>query len=201
MKSLLIENSTENGSVAVADEGEVVIRLEFSKAGKLSSAVQEIFLEVGAPNEIIVGIGPGSYTGLRVAAATATGLQLALRCPAFGCPSVLGYEAISYHVVGDARLGSIFLASVEDKQLTRNPELLSIAEFELLLPVLGSRPIFSVGPIPSHTYLPIFAPRAEYLLGCRNSFRPALEPIYLKEPHITGVGDGRSQKSEVRSQK
>jgi tRNA A37 threonylcarbamoyladenosine modification protein TsaB len=190
VKSLLIENSTESGSVAVVDEGEVVKRLEFSKAGKLSSAVQEIFLEVGAPDEIIIGIGPGSYTGLRVAAATAIGLQLALRCPAFGCPSVLGYEAISYHVVGDARLGSIFLATVEDKQLTRNPELLSIAEFESLLPLLGSRPIFSVGPIPSHAYLPVLAPRAEYLFRCRDSFRPALEPIYLKEPHITGLRSG-----------
>ena len=195
MKSLLIENSTESGSVAVIDEGEVVIRLEFSRAGKLSSAVQQIFLEAGAPDEIIIGIGPGSYTGLRVAAATAIGLQLALRCPAFGCPSVLGYETVSYHVVGDARLGSIFLATVEDKQLTRNPELLSIAEFESLLPLLGSRPIFSVGPIPSHAYLPVLAPRAEYLLRCRDSFRPALEPIYLKEPHITGGGaGGRSKK-------
>ena len=185
MKSLLIENSTESGSVAVADDGEIVVRREFSKAGKLSLAVQEVFLELGAPDEIIVGIGPGSYTGLRVGAATAIGLQLALGCPAFGCPSVLGYEAVSYHVVGDARLGSVFLASIEDKQLIRNPELLSIEKFQSLLPLLGGRPIFSVGPIPSHGYLPVLRPRAEYLLRCRASFRPGLEPIYLKEPHIT----------------
>jgi len=185
VKSLLIENSTESGSVAVANEGEILIRRDFSKAGKLSLAVQEIFLELGAPDEIIVGIGPGSYTGLRVAAATAIGLQLALGCPAYGCPSVLGYEAVSYHVVGDARLGSVFLASIEDKQLIRNPELLSIEEFQSLLPLLGGKPIFSVGPIPSHAYLPVLRPRAEYLLRCRDGFRPALEPIYLKEPHLT----------------
>jgi len=189
VKSLVIENSTECGSVAVADEVEVLIRREFSKAGKLSLAVQEIFLDLGRPDEIVVGIGPGSYTGLRVAAATAIGLQLALRCPAFGCPSVLGYEAVSYHVVGDARLGSIFLASIEDKQLIRNPELLSTEEFQSLLPMLGDRPIFSIGPIPSHAYLPVLRPRAEYLIRCRDSFRPALEPIYLKEPHITVRGE------------
>ncbi len=185
MKSLLIENSTESGSVAFAEQDEILIRREFSKAGALSSAVQKIFLEIGAPDEIIVGIGPGSYTGLRVAAATAIGLQLALGCPAYGCPSVLGYEVVSYHVVGDARLGSIFLASIEDKHLIREPELLSKEEFQSLLPMLENRPIFSVGPIPSHTYLPVLRPRAEYLLRCRDSFRPALEPIYLKEPHVT----------------
>ena len=185
MKSLLIENSTESGSVAVADEGEVLVRREFSKAGNLSVALQEIIQELGAPDEIVVGIGPGSYTGLRVAAATAIGLQLALRCPAFGCPSVLGYETESYHVVGDARMRSIFLASVEDKRLIRNPELLSREVFELLLPLLGDRPIFAIGPIPSHPDLPVSRPKAEYLLRCRSSFRAALEPIYLKEPHIT----------------
>jgi tRNA threonylcarbamoyl adenosine modification protein YeaZ len=190
VKSLIIENSTESGSVAVADEGDVLIRREFTKAGKLSLAVQEVFLELGPPDEIIVGIGPGSYTGLRVAAATAIGLQLALGCPAFGCPSVLGYEAVSYHVVGDARLNSVFLASIENKRLIRNPELLSIEEFQSMLPTLGDRPIFSIGPVPSHGYLPVLRPRAEYLLRCRDSFRPAVEPIYLKEPHVTVRGQG-----------
>ena len=71
MSSLLIENSTESGTVAVAGEKEILVRQKFSKAGELALAIQEIFLKLGAPDEIIVGIGPGSYTGLRVASATA----------------------------------------------------------------------------------------------------------------------------------
>ena len=185
MKSLLIENSTESGNLAVVDDGGVLIRREFSKAGQLSLAVQEIFLELGAPDEIIVGIGPGSYTGLRVAAATAIGLQLALRCPAYGCPSVLGYEEASYHVVGDAKLGSVFLAGVEGRRLVRSPELLPVEELQSLLLALRVKPIFSIGPVPGCGDLPIVRPRAEYFIGCRESFHTALEPIYLKEPHIT----------------
>jgi tRNA A37 threonylcarbamoyladenosine modification protein TsaB len=185
VKSLLIENSTESGSLAVANAGGVLMRREFSKAGQLSVAVQEIFLELGAPDEIIVGIGPGSYTGLRVAAATAIGLQLALRCPAYGCPSVLGYEEASYHVVGDARLGSVFLAGIEGKRLVRSPELLLIEEFHSLLPTLRAKPIFSTGPVPGCADLPLLRPRAEFFIRCRENFRSALEPIYLKEPHIT----------------
>ena len=185
MKSLLIENSTGNGTVAVADEEEILIRRAFSKTGELAVTIQEIFLRLGDPDEIVVGIGPGSYTGLRVASATAIGIQLALGCPAFGCPSVFGYPNVSYHVVGDARLGAVFLASIEDKRLTRGPELLPAAELQSLLPGLGGGPIFAVGPVPSCPDLPIIRPEAEYLIRCRESFTHSLEPLYLKEPHIT----------------
>lgn len=185
MKSLLIENSTAQGTLAVASEGDVLVRRRFAKAGELAVAIQAIFLELGAPDEIIVGLGPGSYTGLRVASATAIGLQLALGCPAYGCPSVLGYQNSSYHVVGDARLGTIFLASIEDKQLTRGPELLPAEEFQSLRSKLGESPIFAVGPIPGSTDLAVVHPEAEYLIRCRESFVSSLEPLYLKEPHIT----------------
>jgi tRNA A37 threonylcarbamoyladenosine modification protein TsaB len=185
VKSLLIENSTQSGTVAVARGGEILVRRAFSEAGELAVAIQEIFLKFDAPDEIIVGIGPGSYTGLRVASATAIGIQLALDCPAFGCPSVLGYQTISYHVVGDARLGAVFLASIQHYRLTRGPELLSAEEFQSLRPRLGDAPVFAIGPIPGCTDLAILRPEAEYLIRCRESFISALEPLYLKEPHIT----------------
>ena len=185
MRSLLIENSTERGTVAVADEEEVIGRREFSKAGELAMAIQEVFSNLGVPDEIIVGIGPGSYTGLRVASATANGMQLALGCHAFGCPSFFGYQTDSYHVVGDARLGTVFLASIKHKRLTRGPELLPLEEFRALRPTLSDWPIFAIGPVPGFTDLPIVRPEAEYLIRCRSSFNPSLEPLYLKEPHIT----------------
>lgn len=185
MKSLLFENSTDIGTVALADDGEIVVRRSFSKAGELAVATHEIFSRFGAPDEIVVGIGPGSYTGLRVASATAVGMQLALGCPAYGCPSVLGYQALSYHVVGDARLGAIFLASVEEGRLIRGPELLPANEFRSLRTTLAAAPIFAIGPIPGVSDLQVVPPEAEYLIRCRASFVPGLEPLYLKEPHIT----------------
>ncbi len=175
MKSLLIENSTDLGTVALADGIKVLALGEITKHGMLSATIHDLVLEFGPPDEIVVGLGPGSYAGSRVAVATVIGLKMG-----FG-----GYAAATYYVVGDARRGSVFLASIEENRLVRVPELRSSEEFRLLLPGLRSRPVFAVGPIPGVVDLPIVRPRAEYLLLRRDSFQPSLEPLYLKEPHIT----------------
>jgi tRNA A37 threonylcarbamoyladenosine modification protein TsaB len=184
VKSLLIENSTDLGTAVMVSEGKTVGFREVMKAGMLPAAIRELFLESGSPDEIVVGLGPGSYNGTRVAVATAIGLKTGLGCPAFGCPSVLGYDEATYHVAGDARLGSVFLASVEDNRLVRAPELLPVEEFYRLVPELRRRPIFAVGPMPG-VNLPIVRPRAEHLLSRRDWFQTSLEPLYLKEPHVT----------------
>jgi len=184
VKSLLIENSTDLGTAVMVSEGKTVGFREVMKAGMLPAAIRELFLESGSPDEIVVGLGPGSYTGTRVAVATAIGLKTGLGCPAFGCTSVLGYDESTSHVAGDARLGSVFLASVEDNRLVRAPELLPVEEFHLLVPELRRRPIFAVGSIPGFD-LPIVRPRAEHLLSRRDWFQTSLEPLYLKEPHVT----------------
>jgi tRNA A37 threonylcarbamoyladenosine modification protein TsaB len=185
VKSLLIENSTMSGTVVITSGERILVRREFSRSGELAAAIQQIFLEIGTPDEIVVGIGPGSYTGLRVASATAIGIQLALGCPAFGCPSVLGYPDASYHVVGDARLGAVFLASIHDQRVVRGPELLPAEQFRAMRTSLADAPIFAIGPIPGCPDLPTVRPSADHLIGCRESFVSSLEPLYLKEPHIT----------------
>jgi tRNA threonylcarbamoyl adenosine modification protein YeaZ len=185
VKTLLIENSTGVGTVAFAESTEILQGTEFSKSGMLSVAIHQLLREFGAPDEIVCGLGPGSYTGIRVAVATAIGLKIGLGCPVYGCSSVLAFEESTYHVVGDARFGSVFLASIEQNRLVRSPELRSVEEFGLLLKELGGGPIFAVGPVPGFDGLQIKQPRAEHLLSRRDWFQPSLDPIYLKEPHIT----------------
>ncbi len=71
--SLVIENSAVPGSLALARNGTVLLERTFCGAGELATEVASAIGLVDQLDEVIVGIGPGSYTGLRVAIATAFG--------------------------------------------------------------------------------------------------------------------------------
>ncbi len=86
---LNIDTSTENGSICLADGAHCLFLssndVQKEHAGWLHPAIRESLEKSGKKVTDLMGIGitagPGSYTGLRVAMATAKGLCYALNIP------------------------------------------------------------------------------------------------------------------------
>jgi tRNA A37 threonylcarbamoyladenosine modification protein TsaB len=183
--SLVIENSAIPGSLALARAGTVLFERTFHGAGELATEIAGAIELVDQLDELIVGIGPGSYTGLRVAIATAFGLSLATGCRRSACPSILGFAENNYAVVGDARRGTIFFARIAEGVIAEGPRLLPKADLSDLAGDKLAVPLFAVGAIPELPQVEVKVPCARFLLNKAGCYTPLSEPIYLKEPHIT----------------
>lgn len=100
---LAMDTSTPVGSVAVAVGDRIVARALLTRqarhAAGLLPAVEEVLTAAGVRREdldaLVVGEGPGSFTGVRVAAATAKGLARALDRPLYAVSSLAG-EALAH---------------------------------------------------------------------------------------------------------
>src|SRR5206468_6911727 len=106
MKILALELSTSRGSLAWLD-GEVEVAREWPNDRKNSAAFFEnlnaVMKQFGVPDTIIVGLGPGSYAGTRIAVSTAIGLQVSSGARLIGYPSICAMEsdAHEYCAIGD----------------------------------------------------------------------------------------------------
>lgn len=96
MRVLGIETSTRRGSVALFDAGRPVFSLHHEKlnahAETLLPLVERVLAETGSSrsslDRLAVGVGPGSFTGLRVGIALAQGIALGLDRPLAGVGSL-----------------------------------------------------------------------------------------------------------------
>lgn len=192
---LALDTSTPHGSVALWADGVVRLEEQFT-ADRGHSALLFPILErarslAPAINLVAVGLGPGSYAGVRIAIAAALGLELGIGATLVGIPSVaaLHTEARRYLAIGDARRASFYFTEVVDGVCVDGPRLLG--ESELRETLAGHRlPVFCTAPMPEFP---------EAVVACPNAWRLAtlaaeergivargeLEPIYLREPHIT----------------
>jgi len=196
MNTLALECSTPRGSVAARNNGEQIFSERFTADRGHSSAlfaVLERALEaLGKCDQVVVGLGPGSYSGVRIAIAAAMGLEIGLDCSLVGVPSIAAIETEekSYLVTGDARRQQFFLARVDDGLVTEGPILLPLSDLTERLALEGSLPVFTSAPIAGLPLLNIAFPSAEVLARLGEQRRgitatSRLEPIYLRDPQIT----------------
>src|SRR5688572_12887657 len=129
---LSIDTALENASICLA-KGDEIIGMSTNTdqrdhAAWLHVSIRENLernnLQPGSLNGIIVSIGPGSYTGLRIGLSTAKGLCYALKIPlvAVSTLEMIAYAAQDEAVdlicpLIDARRMEVFMA-LYDRQLT-----------------------------------------------------------------------------------
>ena len=196
MKTLALELSTAHGNLAWLD-GEIEVTRDWPNDRKNSAAffenLEAIRRRFGAPETIIVGLGPGSYAGTRIAISAAIGMQLSCDARLIGYPSIcaMEFDAQEYSAIGDARRKSFFFARILNNEVIEGPTLFSELELKAKLESLeAATPVFSSELLPQFHRPLISFPSALILARLANESRrsfclPPLEPIYLREPYIT----------------
>jgi tRNA threonylcarbamoyladenosine biosynthesis protein TsaB len=215
MTILALEFSAPQRSVAVLrTDGAIFEAVETggrgtNAFGMIGQALAEAKIEREQIDVLAVGLGPGSYTGIRAAISLAQGWQLARGVKLLGVSSAEAVAAQArtekihglVNVVIDAQRNEFYLATCEitpDGWREIAPlKILTKAEIELRL--AGGEIL--IGPevtkwFPSgHVIFPRAASLAE-LASRRNDFVPGekLEPIYLRETSFVKAPPARGVK-------
>jgi tRNA threonylcarbamoyl adenosine modification protein YeaZ len=192
MLDLAIDTSASIGSIALGNDKVVVQSIEFRGPQRHSAALFPALTRLGIPRlklrRIIVGLGPGSFSGIRVALAAAQGLALVQKVPVVGICS--SYSVALQHkevtrlgVFADAKRREAFCTVFAHGQLELDTYLLPMAEIEEHASKFTLAVSSEVLPgIATRAY-----PRARDLLALPDSCpgwvtEPPLEPIYLRGP-------------------
>lgn len=196
MKTLALELSTTRGSLAWLDNQADLTR-EWPNDRKNSAVFFEnlsaVTKKFGAADTIVVGLGPGSYAGTRIAISAAIGLQVSSGAVLIGFPSISAMEcdAREYCAIGDARRKSFFFARIRANDVVEGPMVFSESELKAKLDAVEMAiPVFTSDSMPQFERAVVRFPSALVLARLarepqRGFSLPPLEPIYLREPHIT----------------
>ena len=164
-------------------------------SARFFEALNSIACEFGPADEIVVGVGPGSYAGTRIAISAAIGLQFAWKSALTGFPSICALDVSDsdFWVMGDARRDSFFAARVRERIFVEGPLLCTRQELETRLTAMDSTTArYASEALGLSTTVSIAFPSAINLGKMAAAKSPGaveipLQPMYLREPHITAA--------------
>lgn len=185
MRILALDSSGMVASVAVLEDdillGEYTVNYKKTHSQTLlpmlDTVAQMLELDLHTVDAIAVAAGPGSFTGLRIGAATAKGLGLALAKPLIVVPTV---DALAYNLgvtdriicpIMDARRNQVYTGvyCYTDGMLDilRPQEAVSVVDLAQTLNELGQEVIFLGDGVP------VYQEQLAQLLEIPYSFAPA----------------------------
>jgi tRNA threonylcarbamoyl adenosine modification protein YeaZ len=192
---LAIDTSTPAVTAGVVADGQVVAERVTvdprAHAERITPNVLAAMADAGRSladlNAVVVGCGPGPFTGLRVGMATAAAYGHALGLPVYGVCSldaIGGQTAGEVLVVTDARRREVYWARYRDGVRTDGPQVNAPADVD-------SGPAQSVAGSPDHAALfglpriePVYPDAAGLVAAVADWSQPpaALVPLYLRRP-------------------
>ncbi|WP_424212243.1 tRNA (adenosine(37)-N6)-threonylcarbamoyltransferase complex dimerization subunit type 1 TsaB [Streptomyces sp. BI20] len=207
MLLLAVDTATPAVTVALHDGSSVIARSDQVDARRhgelLLPAVDRVLHEAGvkldAVTGIVVGVGPGPYTGLRVGLVTATTFGAALGVPVHGVCTLDGLAWAAgeagltgpFVVATDARRKEVYWARYEDPRTRVGDPAVDrpaeIAERVAGLPAVGAGAVlypevFGDAPhVPEHQSAAALASLAAERLAAGEPFLEPV-PLYLRRP-------------------
>ena len=209
---LFIESSTPRASLALLRGSEVLFEESFTgdrSHNALLFAPLTRALETLADGEklalVVIGSGPGSYSGTRVGIAAGQGVALVHGCPAVGLSSLLAVPAAASPAlaVGDARRGSVWRVTTDALRSGGEPELCEVTQLarDIRSALDAGQTIFSLEPVAKVGLPPELLaevrqehPDALHLAAAWDCLHEAEkqrlaglppQPAYLRPPHVT----------------
>jgi tRNA threonylcarbamoyl adenosine modification protein YeaZ len=193
MKILAIDTSV-GVSIALLDSNEIIDQFTDTKHGiqgeltsaKITELLNKNSMTAKDLTDIVVGVGPGPYTGLRVGLATAQALGFALNIPVYGICSL---DAVAFEfgkpcvVVTDARRKELYWAKYDQGRIGE-PQVNKPSE--IVEQVLGSQfvgPAVALYPeVLSGKQLTLNASSLGQLFASGSAKTLPVSPLYLRKP-------------------
>lgn len=206
--TVVLETSTPQGSVGLWSGSwqEISFFSERSHNCAVFAPLQQLLDSTKGRRigTILVGTGPGSYSGTRVGIAVAQGLAIAHSAQLIGLPSILATPMARAErrcrAIGDARRGDWWWYEIHQGTCSPSPEM---GNKEDLLNLRNDGvPTFSLDLIPDDSLGYTIAkeiPSAGLLWQAWHALsieqqhlwsKQVIQPVYLKPPHITQAKSG-----------
>ncbi|HEY8103790.1 MAG TPA: tRNA (adenosine(37)-N6)-threonylcarbamoyltransferase complex dimerization subunit type 1 TsaB [Gaiellaceae bacterium] len=188
MLILAFDTATDRATSALLDDGELLGE-RVSRASTLLADVDALLRQAGAhPRDLgalALGIGPGSFTGIRIGLAAARGLALALDLPAAGVSTLdaLAAGAPGATPVIDAKRREVFVPgprAVAPANLQLEPGTVCVGDGAIRYRDMLEQGGASVPPDDDERHLP----RARFHAQLATGFGPVelVEPLYVRVP-------------------